>query len=84
MFGIAYLYAIVSIMMDINKSGKDYDRMIADDLSEIKMMGLSGRMAEFEAELTIRMSGAKANEGMDDQLLDEAMRLSTDQYKKHM
>ena len=41
-------------------------------------------MAEFEAELKIRLSGAKKEDTGDDQLLGEALKLSADQYKKYM
>ena len=41
-------------------------------------------MPEIEAELKVRLGGLKADDGADDQLLGEALRLSYDQYKKYM
>ena len=58
--------------------------MIADDLAEIKTLGMMKDMPEIEAELQIRLGGAKADDAGDDQLLGEALRLTYDQYKKYM
>ena len=50
----------------------------------MKNLGLSNKMAEFEAELAIRLSGNKKEDTGDDQLLGEAQKLSPDQFKKYM
>ena len=41
-------------------------------------------MKDIEAELKIRLSGVVTEDGGDDQLLGEALRLTFDQYKKYM
>ena len=79
-FGIAYLYTIIQIFIDINKRGKSYEKDIDDDMSQIKTLGLMPRMAEFDAELAIRLSGAAVDNTGDDQLIGEAMKLTQAQY----
>ena len=71
-FGTAYLATVIAIMIDIKKLGANYDQMIADDIAEIKNLGLSAKMADFEEELAIRLSGAKKEDTGDDQLMGEA------------
>ena len=56
-FGCAYLATVCAIFLDIKKSGANYDDMIKEDIQEIKSLGLSGKLSEFEAELAIRLSG---------------------------
>ena len=83
-FGCAYLATVISIVLDIRKTDANYDQLIAEDISTIKNLGLSGRMSEFEAELAIRLSGVKQEDTGDDQLMGEALKLTHDQYKKYM
>ena len=83
-FGCAYLATVVAIFLDIKKSGANYDDMIKEDIQEIKSLGLSGKLSEFEAELAIRLSGNTKDASVDDQLLGEALKLSYDQYKQYM
>ena len=51
---------------------------------DMKTLGLTSKMAEFEQELAIRLSGIKKDDTGDDQLLGEALKLTYDQYKKYM
>ena len=83
-FGCAYVATVIAIMLDIKKNGLSLDQSIADDLSEMKGMGLDSKMAEFKAELEIRLSGVKVFDTGDDQLLGEAQKLTQDQFKKYM
>ena len=83
-FGVAYISTVFAIFLDIKKSSENYDEMIQDDLSEIKKLGLHSKLAEFEAELQIRLSGKKFDSNADDQLLGEAAKLTRDQYEKYM
>ena len=83
-FGAAYLATVISIVLDIRKSGANYDMMISEDLQQIKMLGLSNRMAEMDAELLVRLSGKKVESSGDDQLLGEAAKLNHDAYKKYL
>ena len=50
----------------------------------MKGLGMDKNMRDIEAELKIRLSGITAEDGGDDQLLGEALRLTFDQYKKYM
>ena len=77
-FGFAYLATVISIILDIRKSGNNYDQMIAEDISTINNLGLSSRMSEFEAELAIRLSGVKKEDTGDDQLMGEAQKLTAE------
>ena len=52
--------------------------MIADDVQEIKDLGMFKDMREIDAELVIRLSGLKTENSGDDQLLGEALRLNHD------
>lgn len=51
MFFLAYIIVIIYIFIDINKRGQMYQTLIDEDLAKMNAMGLSNRMAEFEAEL---------------------------------
>ena len=77
-FGCAYIATVISIAIDIRKSGANYEQMIADDLQEMKTLGMNNQMAEIEAELVVRLSGVVAENTGDDQLLGEALRLTAD------
>ena len=65
-FGSAYVFAVIKIFIDINQRDKMYTDDIADDLKQLKSLGLDSKMSEFEAELAIRLSGGKAEDGGDD------------------
>ena len=83
-FGIAYLYAIVMIFIDISKRDKSYDEDIDNDLKQMKDLGLMKNMAEYDAELAIRLSGVKVEDTGDDQLIGAAIQLTQAQYSKYM
>ena len=65
-FGCAYIFAIIKIFIDIDKRDKMYDDDIVQDLKEMKDLGLDSKMAEFEAELQVRLAGGKTEDGADD------------------
>ena len=43
-----------------------YDVDIEDDLKQLKALGLDSKMAEYQVELEIRLSGEKVDTGADD------------------
>ena len=43
-----------------------YTDEIAEDEKQIKSLGLESKMADFQKELDIRLSGGKADDGGDD------------------
>ena len=83
-FGLAYMYSVLQIFIDIDKRGKAYEQDIEEDLAKISELGLGSRMSEFKVELDIRLSGEKNETGFDDQLIGAAIALNADQYSKYM
>ena len=43
-----------------------YNADIEDDLKQLKSLGLDSKMAEYAAELEVRLAGGKAESGADD------------------
>ena len=85
MFLVFYLFTIFTIIHDINKTGKIYEKKITIDLTRLNGdLKLSSKMKEFEDELEKRLKGAKIDSTADDQLLMEAAKLTTDEYKSEM
>ena len=83
-FGVLLLFTIVSIFYDNSQRSKAYDELIAEDLTQISMLGLDKNMAEIKKELAIRLSGAKIEISGDDQLMGEAAKMTQDQYNKYL
>ena len=83
-FGSAYVFSVIKIFIDINQRDKMYTDDIEEDLKTIRSLGLDSKMDEIQKELDIRLSGGKADDGGDDQLIETAKALSEDQYKKYM
>ena len=79
-FGLAFLITVVMIFVDIYKRLKSYEEDIAGDRVTMKELGMDSMMAEIEAELKKRLTGAKVEDEGDDQLLGEASKLQAGQF----
>ena len=84
MFGIAYIFSIGMIFKDISKREEMYDDDIDEDLKTMKELGLDSKMAEFEAELAVRLAGGKTEDGADDEFIESAKALTKEQYSKYL
>lgn len=84
MFALGYAYSIVMIAVDMRKRSAMYQELIDGDLAKLDSMGLGSRMREFEAELAVRLAGAKDDAGVDDQLVTQALELTREEYQKYM
>ena len=82
-FGLAFVYTIIMIALDIKKSGDDYEQLIANDLAQMASLGLDRKMGEIQAALEERLAGHKQDDGLDDKLMGEAVKLTEAQYKKY-
>jgi hypothetical protein len=83
-FALGYAYSIVMIAVDMRKRSAMYQELIDGDLAKLDSMGLGSRMREFEAELAVRLAGAKDDAGVDDQLVTQALELTREEYQKYM
>jgi len=72
------------IAVDMRKRSAMYQELIDGDLAKLDSMGLGSRMREFEAELAVRLAGAKDDAGVDDQLVTQALELTREEYQKYM
>lgn len=54
-FFIGYILTVIYIFVDIKRRGEMYQALIEEDMSKMMAMGLQNRMAEFQAELAIRL-----------------------------
>jgi hypothetical protein len=79
-FALGYAYSIVMIAVDMRKRSAMYQELIDGDLAKLDSMGLGSRMREFEAELAVRLAGAKDDAGVDDQLVTQALELTREEY----
>lgn len=83
-FGLGVLYAVVMIAVDMKRRLAMYEELIQEDLAKMDAMGLSGRMPEFEKELNARLQGEKGAEGVDDQLVTQALELRNEEFAAYM
>ena len=66
-FGISYIYVVIYIFYDINRSKHEYMELVEEDKSIINQLGVSsGMKAEWEAELALRLSGKVKDDSLDD------------------
>ena len=66
-FGISYIYVVIYIFYDINRSKHEYMELVEEDKSIINQLGVSsGMKAEWEEELKLRLSGRAKDENLDD------------------
>ena len=61
-----------------------YQELIDGDLAKLGSMGLGSKMREFEKELAVRLAGVKDDEGVDDQLVTQALELRREEFEKYM
>ena len=67
LLGVSWLYVVVYIFYDINRSYKNYQEMIDEDKDIIRQLNVSKNThAEWEAALALRLSGKSAEAGVDD------------------
>ena len=84
-FGISYIYVVISIFYDINKSKHEYMELIEEDLSIISQLNVSASMkAEWNEELQLRLAGKIKDDGIDDQLFGAAATMSPAEYQPYM
>ena len=66
-FGVSYVFVVVSIFYDINKSKHEYLELVENDLNEINNLGVSASVKqEWNEELQLRLAGKAKDEGLDD------------------
>ena len=66
-FGISYVYVVISIFYDINKSKHEYMELIEEDLAIIQQLNISSNMKEEWAnDLVLRIEGKVKDENLDD------------------
>ena len=66
-FGISYIYVVIYIFYDINRSKHEYMELVEEDKSIINQLGVShGMKQEWEAELELRLSGKVKDDNLDD------------------
>jgi len=66
-FGISYVYVVISIFYDINKSKHEYMELIEEDLAIIQQLNISQNMKEEWAnDLVLRIEGKVKDENLDD------------------
>jgi len=83
-FFLGYLCTIVYIAVDMRRRDAMYQELIDGDLAMVDSMGLTSKMREFEKELAERLAGKKDDEGVDDQLVTQALELRQEEYQKYL
>ena len=84
-FGISYIYVVIYIFYDINRSRNKYAEDVEDDRNVIASLGVSASTkSEWEAELALKLSGKAKEDGWDDQLLGAAANLTREEYGAYM
>jgi hypothetical protein len=68
------------IAVDMRKRDRMYQDMIDEDLHKLEKMGMKPLMIEINGELAKRLSGNKDEEGVDDQLVTNALNLTEEEY----
>ena len=84
-FALSYIYVVIYIFFDINRSKKQYIELVEEDLATISQLGVSASTrAEWEAELKLRLSGKAADDKTDDQLFGAAAQLTKAEWEKEL
>jgi len=73
-------------MLAVDMRARDamYQTYIDEDVEKLQQMGLGGKMREFEAELAKRIAGEGDGEGVDDQLITQALNLERNEFQRYM
>ena len=79
-FGIGIIIVVIMIAIDMRKRMQMYEGLIEEDVDKMKKMGLENKFKEFELELAARMAGGDADEGVDDQLVTQALELKPSDF----
>lgn len=77
-FFVAYIITVIMIFRDVAASKVKYQEMIVDDIKNLENLSISTN--DLQEDLQIRLKGIKAEDGTDDQLLGEAVKLTKDQF----
>ena len=84
-FALSYLYVVVYIFYDINKSKNAYMEMVDEDKNTIRQLNVPPNMLEeWERDLNLRLTGKTGEEKNDDQLFGTAATLSPSEFQKFM
>ena len=83
-FGILYIYTVISVLIDTYNKGIEYDSLIENDLAEMQRLGMDKNNADFQEGLNKALLGIREEDKGDDQLYGMAVGLTADQWKKGM
>ena len=83
-FGILYIYTVISVLIDTYNKGIEYDSLIENDLAEMQRLGMDKNNADFQEGLENALLGIREEDKGDDQLYGMAVGLTADQWKKGM
>ena len=83
-FGILYIYTVISVLIDTYNKGIEYDSLIENDLAEMQRLGMDKNNADFQEGLKNALLGIREEDKGDDQLYGMAVGLTADQWKKGM
>ena len=85
-WGLFFAVTVVLIFYDMYQKYKEYKDMVEDDVSVLRTtLGVSeNRWDDIQKELETRLRGGIKEEGGDDQLLGEAMKLTKAEYEKNL
>ena len=80
-FGLSYIYVVIYIFYDINRSKNQYYEMVEEDKNIINQLNVPPNMlAEWEKELSLRLQGKSGDDKLDDQLFGSAANLSPAEF----
>ena len=79
-FIMTYLFVVVALFHDVLGKIKEYSGLIEDDKDQLTRLGFNIEDADFLQALENRLKGVKEDEGADDQLIGEAMKLTSAEY----
>ena len=77
-FGIMYVFTIISIIHDIFKRQAEYEKLVEEDIARLNDLGVN--VTELAAELETRLSDKGHFENADDQLIGEAFKLQKGEF----
>ena len=79
-FIVTYLFVVVAIFYDVLSKIREYSERIEDDKQTLARMNFDINNVDFLKALDNRIKGIKEEDGADDQLIAEAMKLESNQY----
>ena len=80
-FGLSYIYVVIYIFYDINRSKNSYMELVEEDKNIINQLNVPPNMrAEWETELALRLAGKTGDDKLDDQLFGAAANLSPAEF----